>query len=107
MIIKKNKIKIEHPEKFEKIYENSKFDKPKLTLNSIIIEFKQKYSFDNKYFNLNDNQIFNIPFEYIPIFYYNKLEKLKEILVSIFYMDENFTKFFLKLENLGYILRNS
>ena len=105
-MIKKNKIKLEHPEKFEKIYENSKFGKPQLALSPIIIEFKQKYSFDDKTFNINDKQIFNIPFEYIPIFYFN-FEKLKEILISIFYLDNSFTTFFSKYENFAYILKNS
>ena len=106
MMIKNNNLKIEHPEKFEKIYENSKLGKPRLTLNSIIIEFKQKYSFDNKNFNLNEKQIFNIPIEYIPVFDINKLEKIKEILASIFTLDELFTTFSVKYDNLGYILRN-
>lgn len=105
--IKKNKIKLGHPEKFEKIYENSKFGKPKLTLSPITVEFKQKYSFDDKVFNINDKQVFNIPFEYIPIFYFNNFEKLKEILISIFYLDKSFTTFYSKYENLAYILRNS
>ena len=106
-LIKKNNKKLVHPEKFEKIYVNSKFGRPILTLYPIVVEFKQKYSFDNKNFNLNDKQIFNIPFEYIPVFYFNNMEKLKELLVSIFYLDENLTTFFPKYENIGYILRTS
>ena len=106
-LIKKNKIKLELPEKFEKIYENSKFGKPQLTLSPITIEFKQKYSFDNKSFNINEKQIFNIPFEYTPVFYFNNFDKLIEILMSIFYLDNSYTTFFSIYENLAYILKNS
>ena len=108
--LKKNKIKIQHPEKFEKIFQNSKFGHPILILNPIVIEFKHKYSFDNtniKKSNINNIQVFNIPFEYIPLFYFDNFEKLKEILISIFYLDENYNKFYTKYENLSYILRNS
>ncbi len=108
--LKKNKIKIQHPEKFEKIFQNSKFGHPILILNPIVIEFKNKYSFDNtniKKSNINNIQVFNIPFEYIPLFYFDNFEKLKEILISIFYLDENYNKFYTKYENLSYILRNS
>lgn len=107
MSFKKNKVELKAPEKFVKIFENSKFGKPKLTLNSIVIEFKQNYSFDNKNFNENDKQVFNIPFEYIPVFYYNKLDKIKEILISIFYLDETLSTFYSKYDNIGYILRYS
>ena len=107
MLIKKNKLKLEYPEKFIKIYDKSNYNKPKLILNPIVIEFEQKYSFDNNNFNINDKQMFNIPFEYIPIFYFNNSQKLKEILISIFYMDENFKTFFVKYENLSYILKTS
>ena len=107
ILMKKNILNLKYPDKYEKTYENSKFGKLKLILNSITIEFKQKLSFDNKNFNANDEQIFNIPFEYIPIFYYKNLEKLKEILISVFYLDNTYTKFYSKFENLSYILRNS
>ena len=106
-LIRKNKLKIQYPDKFEKIYENSKYNHPNLTMYPIVVEFRQNYSFDNKNFNLNDKQIFNIPFEYIPVFYYDNMEKLDEILVSIFYLDQNLTTFFPKYENIGYILRTS
>ena len=106
--IKKNKIKIKNPEKFEKIFENSKFGHPSLTLNSIVVEFQYKYSFDNnRNFNINEKQVFNIPFEYIPAFYFHNFEKIKEILISIFHLDENLNEFYSKYENLSYILRAS
>ena len=107
ILIKKKNLVLKAPPKFEKIFENSKFGKPKLTLNSISIEFKQKYCFDNKKFNKNDKQIFTVPFEYIPLFYFNHLSKLKELLVSIFYLDDTFSTFYAKYDNLGYVLRNS
>ena len=106
-LIRNKNIKLKLPEKFEKIYFHSKFGQPKLTLNSIIIEFKQKYSFDDKKFNSNEKKIFNIPFEYIPAFYYNNLGNLIEILISIFYLDETFTTFSSKYENFSHILNNS
>ena len=106
--IKKNKIKIKNPEKFEKIFENSKFGHPSLTLNSIVVEFQYKYSFDNnRKLNINEKQVFNIPFEYIPAFYFHNFEKIKEILISIFHLDDNLNEFYSKYENLSYILRAS
>ena len=107
ILLKKKNLELKAPSKFEKIFENSKFGKPKLTLNSIIIEFKQKYSFDNKGFNKDDKQTFIVPFEYIPLFYFNHLNRLKELLVSIFYLDNTYTTFYSKYDNIGYILRSS
>ena len=106
--IKKNKIKIKNPEKFEKFFENSKFGHPSLTLNSIVVEFQYRYSFDNnRNFNINEKQVFNIPFEYIPVFYFHNFGKIKEILISIFHLDDDLNEFHSKYENLSYILRAS
>ena len=107
-IIKTNSLKFDFQEKLEKIYEKSKFNRPKLILKPIIIEFTKIFSFQNKFpDNENPNQIFEIPFEYTPIFYIYNFSKLKEILSAIFYLNEDFTKFNINYKNFSYLLQRS
>ena len=106
--IKSNNLKFVYPEILEKEYESSKFNRPKLVLKPIIIEFQKIFSFQTKTLDkFEQTQIFEIPFEYTPIFYMYNLSKLKEILSSIFYLNEDFSKFGIKYENFPYLLKKA
>ena len=106
--IKLNKLKFHYPYRFEKIYEKSKLNNPKLVLKPIIVEFIKINSFQNKSLNNQEqNQIFEIPFEYTPIFYINNFSKLSEILSCIFFLNEDFSKFDSNYDNFSYLLRFS
>ena len=106
--IKTNNLKFEFKGNLEKIYEKSKFYKPKLVLKPIIIEFKKIFSFQNNknQNNLEQSQIFEIPFEYTPIFYKYNLTKIKEILTSVFYLNKDYTSFNINYENFAYLLNH-
>ena len=106
--LRSNNLKSDYQGNLEKIYEKSKFRNPKLVLKSIVVEFRKIISLKNK--NSEDSQqkqIFEIPFEYIPIFYDSNLAKIKEILISIFYLNKDFTSFNINYGNFIYILNHS
>ena len=110
-LIKSNSLKIESIGKLEKIFEKSKFKKPKLILKPITIEFQRIFNFNNKsHFKSkeeeNQEQIFEIPFEYTPIFYLYNFSKTKEILTSIFNLNKDYTSFTPKYENFSYLLQH-
>ena len=106
--IKLNKLKLNNQTRFEKIYEKSKFNNPKLVLKPIIIEFTKINSFQNKPLdNQEQKQIFEIPFEFIPLFYIYNFSKLKEILSCIFHLNEDFSKFEVNYDNFSYLLKRS
>lgn len=107
-IIKSNNLRFDSHEKLEKIYEKSKFNHPKLVLKPIIIEFTKIFSFENKSSDYrSDHQIFEIPFEYTPIFYIYNFSKIKEILSCIFCLNEDLTKFNINYDNFSYLLQRS
>lgn len=81
----------------EKEYLESVYNKPKLILNSLSISFKCK----GKYF------LFHIPFELLPIFYYQNMENLKFILINIIRFDNDYEDIYIDLEELSYILTMS
>jgi hypothetical protein len=81
----------------EKEYLESVYNKPKLILNSLSISFKCK----GKYF------LFHIPFELLPIFYYQNMENLKFILINIIRFDNDYEDIYIDLEELTYILTMS
>ena len=106
--IKSNSLRFDSQNQLEKIYVKSKFNHPKLILKPIIIEFKKIFSFQNKFpDNESQNQIFEIPFEYTPVFYIYNFSKLKEILSAIFYLNDDFTKFNVNYDNFSYLLQRS
>ena len=110
-LIKSNSLKIEFQRKLEKVFEKSKFKKPKLVLKPITIEFQRIFCFNNKsHTNSDDNedqeQIFEIPFEYTPIFYLYNFSKTKEILTSIFNLNKDYTSFTPKYKNFSYLLQH-
>ena len=110
-LIKSNSLKIEFQGKLEKIFEKSKFKKPKLILKPITIEFQRIFCFKNKSHTTspeddNQEQTFEIPFEYTPIFYLYNFSKAKEILTSIFNLNEGYTSFTPKYENFSYLLQH-
>jgi len=106
--IRTNNLKVENQGKLEKIYNKSKFKNTKLILKPIIIEFTKLFSFKNKNIdNSQEKQIFEIPFEYIPIFYDSSLTKIKEILTSIFYLNKDFTEFNINYKNFIYLINHS
>ena len=106
--IKLNNLKYTYPEQLEKIYSHSKYNNTKLILKPITIEFSKIFSFQTKNLdNFDEKQIFEIPFEYTPIFYMHNLSKLKEILSSIFYLNEDFSSFNAKYENFPYLLKHA
>ena len=79
---------------FEKEYQHSHYSKPYLTFNSLSISFKCK----------GKNHFFQIPFEYLPLFYYKNMNYLKFILVSIFKFDKDFENLFIDFDEIIYIL---
>ena len=79
---------------FEKIYKNSKYNKPILNLYSLSISFNCK----GKY------HLFHIPFEYLPLFYYKNMSYLKFILISIFKFENNFEDIIIDFDEIIYIL---
>ena len=107
-IIKSNNLSFDSQEKLEKIYEKSKFNRPKLVLKPIVIEFTKIFTFQNKSQDYqSQTQIFEIPFEYTPIFYIYNFSKIKKILSSVFYLNEDFTKFNINYDNFSYLLQRS
>ena len=82
---------------FEKIYENSKYNKPLLTLNSLSVSFECK----------GNNHIFYIPFEFLPLFYYKNMAYLKMLLMSIFKIDINYDNILVDFSELSNVLENS
>ena len=82
---------------FEKIYENSKYNKPLLTLNSLSVSFESK----------GNNHIFYIPFEFLPLFYYKNMIYIKILLISIFKIDINYDNIFADYSELSNVLENS
>ena len=114
--IRLNNIKIKFKHQLEKIYEKSKYKNPKLILKPIIIEFKKIFSFvnninkenndDEKEQNKDEKQIFEIPFEFTPVFYSYNFSKIKVILSSIFYLDNDFNTFQPNFKNFSYLIEN-
>ena len=99
--IKEYKKEIPSEENFhlnlEKEYLESDYNKPKLILNSLSISFKCR----GKYF------LFHIPFELLPIFYFQNMENLKFILINIIRFDNNYEDIYIDLEELTHILTYS
>jgi len=81
----------------EKIFENSKYNKPLLTLNSLSVSFESK----------GNNHIFYIPFEFLPLFYYKNMTYLKILLMSIFKIDINYDNIFIDYSELSNVIENS
>ena len=81
----------------EKIYENSKYNKPLITLNSLSVSFESK----------GNNHIFYIPFEFLPLFYYKNMTYLKMLLISIFKIDINYDNILVDYSELSNVLENS
>ena len=111
-LIKSNRLKFKCDERLEKIFEQSKFKNIKLILKPITIKFQRIFSFNNKtgvnpQHGKNKVQTFEIPFEYIPIFYLYNFSKTKEILTSIFHLNQDYTQFTAKYENFTYLLQHS
>lgn len=106
--IRANNLNVESQGKLEKIYEKSKFKNTKLVLKPIIIEITKLFSLKNKNSdNSPQKQIFEIPFEYTPIFYESSLTKIKEILTSIIYLNKDFTEFNINYDNFIYLINHS
>ena len=82
---------------FEKVYENSEYNKPKLTLNSLSISFKCRGKF----------HLFHIPFELLPIFYYQNMANLKYLFISIIRFSNDFEDISLDFEELSHTLSYS
>ena len=82
---------------FEKIFENSRYNKPLLTLNSLSVSFESK----------GNNHIFYIPFEFLPLFYYKNMTYLKILLMSIFKIDINYDNILVDYSELSNVLENS
>ena len=99
--IKEYKKEIPSEENFhlnlEKEYLESDYNKPKLILNSLSISFKCR----GKYF------LFHIPFELLPIFYFQNMDNLKFILINIIRFDNNYEDIYIDLEELTHILTYS
>ena len=103
--IKKDNLRIKYKKRLEKIYEKSKYNNLKLILKPIIIEFKKIFSFvSEKEENFEEKQIFEIPFEYTPIFYTYNLAKIKHILMNIFYLDNHFKTFNPDFKKFSYLI---
>ena len=81
----------------EKEYLDSEFNKPILTLNSLSISFTCK----GKY------HLFHIPFEFLPLFYYQNMEYLKLILISIVRFENDFEDIYIDFEEIPNILASS
>ena len=79
---------------FEKEYKNSKYYKPLLNLYSLSVSFNCK----GKY------HLFHIPFEFLPLFYYQNMSYLKYILISIFKFDNNFEDILIDFDEIIHIL---
>jgi hypothetical protein len=79
---------------FEKEYINSKYYKPLLNLYSLSVSFMCK----GKY------HLFLIPFEFLPLFYYQNMSYLKYILISIFKFDNNFEDIIIDYDEISNLL---
>lgn len=99
--IKEYKKEIPNEENFhrtlEKEYLDSEYNKPILTLNSLSITFTCK----GKY------HLFHIPFEFLPLFYYQNMEYLKLILISIVRFQNDFEDIYIDFEEIPNILSSS
>ena len=81
----------------EKEYKYSEYNKPILTLNSLSVSFTCK----GKY------HLFHIPFELLPIFYYQNMTNLKYLLISIVRFNNDYEDISLDFEELTHVLSNS
>ena len=81
----------------EKEYKYSEYSKPILTLNSLSVSFTCK----GKY------HLFHIPFELLPIFYYQNMTNLKYLLISIIRFNNDYEDISLDFEELTHVLSNS
>lgn len=99
--IKKLRNEIPQEEDFhrtlEKEYFNSNYGKPILTLNSLSISFTCK----GKY------HLFHIPFELLPIFYYQNMTNLKFILISIVRFSNDYEDISINFDEITHILSHS
>ena len=82
---------------FEKEYIYSEYNKPILTLNSLSISFTCK----GKY------HLFHIPFELLPIFYYQNMENLKYILIGIIRFSNDYEDISIDYDEINHILSHS
>ena len=111
-LIKSNSLNFECSGKLEKTFEKTKIN-PKLVLKPITIQFTRIFCFNNKaHPNSKDEeevqeQTFEIPFEYTPIFYLYNFSKIKEILASIFQFNKDYTSFTSNYKNFSYLLNHS
>ena len=80
-----------------KEYTNSEYNKPILTLNSLSISFTCK----GKY------HLFHIPFELLPIFYYQNMTNLKYILISIIRFSNDYEDISIDYDEISHILSHS
>ena len=81
----------------EKVYENSEYYKPKLILNSLSISFTCRGKF----------HLFHIPFELLPIFYYQNMSNLKYLFISIIRFSSDYEDISLDFEEITHVLSNS
>ena len=111
-LIKSNSLNFECNGKLEKTFEKTKIN-PKLVLKPITIQFTRIFCFNNKaHPNSKDeeevqDQTFEIPFEYTPIFYLYNFSKIKEILASIFQLNKDYTSFTSNYKNFSYLINHS
>ncbi len=74
---------------------------------SSILFKSMKISFINQT-NKNKKPIsFDIPFSYLPIFYYNNMRNIKYILLSCFKFSKDFENIFFNEDDLYYLIKNS
>ena len=81
----------------EKEYINSNYNKPILTLNSLSISFTCK----GKY------HLFHIPFELLPIFYYQNMANMKYLLICIIRFSNDYEDISLDFDEITHALSNS
>lgn len=81
----------------EKTYEDSEYNKPVLTLNSLSISFSCK----GKY------HLIHVPFEFLPIFYYQNMKHLKILLISIIRFDNDYEEISIDYDEIIQIISSS
>ena len=75
-------------------------------ISSILFK-SMKIIFINKNDKTKKPISFNIPFSYLPIFYFNNMRNVKYILLSCFKFSDDFEKVNFSEEDLYYLIRNS